>query len=86
MKEQRSDPEYTKQADKYLSGLDKKSEERLKKAIEKIPVGDIIPYKGHVGYFRLRVGTHRILFKWITDEQILISVIDSRGQIYKKGV
>ncbi|MCL2056456.1 MAG: type II toxin-antitoxin system RelE/ParE family toxin [Oscillospiraceae bacterium] len=86
MKSQKLTPEYSKQADKYLSSLDSKSEQRLKKGIERIPAGDIIPYKAHPGYYRLRIGNYRILFKWLNDKQILIALIDSRGQIYKKGV
>ena len=86
MKIQKLPPEYSKQADKFLSGIDKKSEQRIKVGIEKIPNGDIIPYRGRDGYFRLRIGNFRILFNWLNDEQILIAVIDSRGQVYKKGV
>ena len=86
MKFQKLPPEYSKQADRYLNDLNKKAEQRLRESIEKIPAGDIIPYKARAGYFRLRVGNYRILFKWLSDEQILIVVIDSRGQVYKKGV
>jgi mRNA-degrading endonuclease RelE of RelBE toxin-antitoxin system len=86
LKKQILPPEYSKQADKYLNNLDSKSEQRIKDSIEKIPSGDIIPYKAKAGYFRLRVGSHRILFRWVNDIQILIAVIDSRGQVYKKGV
>ena len=86
MRVQKLPPEYSKQADKYLSGLDKKTEQRIKEGIEKIPDGDIIPYKARTGYFRLRIGNYRILFKWLSDKQILIAIIDSRGQAYKKGV
>ena len=86
MRVQKSPPEYSKQADKYLDDLDQKTEQRLKDGIEKIPQGDIIPYKARTGYFRLRIGKHRILFKWLSSEQILIALIDSRGQAYKKGV
>ena len=35
MRVQKLPPEYSKQADKYLSGLDKKTEQRLKDSIEK---------------------------------------------------
>jgi len=86
LKIQKLPPEYSKQADRYLNSLDKKTEQRIKVGIEKIPKGDIIPYKAREGYFRLRLGDYRILFKWLCDEQILIAVIDSRGQAYKKGV
>ena len=86
MKQQNLPPEYSKQADKFLSGLDIKTEQRLKKGIEKIPEGNIRPYKSNPDYFRLRVGDYRILFKWLCDEQILVALIERRGQVYKKGV
>jgi len=86
MRTQTIPPEYSKQADKYLLSLDKKSEQRIKNSIEKIPMGDIVPFKAKAGYFRLRVGNHRILFRWINENQILIAIIDHRGQVYKKGV
>ena len=86
MKLQSLPPEYSKHAAKYLESLDKKAQQRLKDGIEKIPAGDIIPYKARRGYFRLRIGGYRILFDWLSDEQVYVAVIDSRGQAYKKGV
>ena len=86
MREQKLPPEYSKQAKKYVSGLDKDTKHRIRTGIEKIPIGDIRPYKGHPDYFRLRVGNYRILFKWINDVQILVSYIRARGDAYKKGV
>ena len=86
MKSQKLPPEYSEQAKKYLDKLDKKAKQRIKKGIEKIPLGDIIPYRAKEGYYRLRIGGYRILFKWLSDEQILVAIIDSRGQVYKKGV
>ena len=86
MKEQKLPPEYSKQAKKYLENLDAKSQRRLKDGIEKIPLGDIKPYKSNPGYSRLRIGGYRILFKWVNDTQLLVALIESRGQAYKKGV
>ena len=86
MRTQTKPPVPSKQAVKYLNGLDAKNQQRIKKGIEKIPQGDIVPYEGNKEYFRLRIGKYRILFKWIDDSQIFISFIDSRGQVYKKGV
>ena len=86
MKVQKKPPEYSNQAAKFVESLDKKTQQRLKDGIEKIPDGDIAPYKAKLGYFRLRIGGYRILFRWIDFEQIFIAVIDGRGQVYKKGV
>jgi len=86
LREQKLPPEYSKQAGKYLNGLDKKAQQRLRDGIEKIPLGDINPYKAKHGYFRLRIGGYRVLFKWMGVEQIYIALIDNRGQAYRKGV
>jgi len=86
LRQQKLPPEYSKQADKFLNSLDRKAEQRLKIGIEKIPEGDIRPYKSNPDYLRLRIGDYRVLFKWLSDTQILIALIDNRGQVYKKGV
>ena len=86
MRSQKLPPVPSKQAKKFLDGLDAKTQHRLRIAIEKIPEGDIAPYENNKDYFRLRVGKYRILFKWLSYEQILVAVIDSRGQVYKRGV
>jgi mRNA interferase RelE/StbE len=83
---QKLPPIPSKQVEKYLNKLNDKTRERVKKAICEIPKGDIVPYEGNKEYLRLRVGKFRILFKWISDEQINVALIDSRGQIYKRGV
>ena len=85
MKLQKKPPEYSKQAAKFLSKQDVFTKMRIKTSIEKIPDGDI-PYQANKKYSRLRVGGYRILFNWVTDEQIFVAVIDGRGQVYKKGV
>lgn len=86
MKIQKKPPEYSKQAAKFLSRQDVFTKLRIKTSIEKIPCGDIIPYRANKKYSRLRVGNYRILFSWVTDAQIFVAVIDGRGQVYKKGV
>ena len=86
MRIQSKPPIPSRQVVKFLNGLDAKTQQRLKNGIEKIPQGDIVPYTGNKEYFRLRIGKYRILFKWIDDSQIFVTLIDSRGQIYKRGV
>jgi len=86
LRKQKLPPEPSKQAKKFLESLDKKSKHRIREGIEKIPEGDISPYKSKKGYYRLRIGDYRVVFTWISDEQIAIMIIDSRGQAYKKGV
>jgi len=83
---QKLPPIPSRQAEKFLSKLDSKTRNRVMDGIEKIPVGDIKPYKSNPEYLRLRVGDYRILFKWFSNEQIFVSLIERRGQVYKKGV
>jgi mRNA interferase RelE/StbE len=74
-------------ADKYLDRLNTSDRDRIEDAIEGLekepPEGDIKPVSGQRGYFRLRVGGYRLLFR-INEKGILITHIDPRGQAYKK--
>lgn len=77
-----------KEAAKYLANLDKPSKNRIKTAIQglgvKPPKGDIVPLKGKEGWFRLRVGTFRVIFRLNKEDQaIIIETIASRGDVYK---
>jgi len=73
-------------AEKYLKRLNPKDIERIKDAIKKLekepPQGDIEPITGQQA-FRTRVGSYRILWR-ITENNILVTHIDPRGQAYKK--
>jgi mRNA interferase RelE/StbE len=75
-----------KEADKYLNRLNAKEQDRINDAIEKLerepPEGDIEPLTGQNG-FRTRVGSFRLLWR-IDENNILITHIDPRGQVYKK--
>ncbi len=82
---------YSKDALKFLAKLDKKSVERIRKAIEGLtftpPVGDIKLMQGYTDERkRLRVGSWRIIYKYGTDNDLeILFVIDigNRGDIYK---
>ena len=84
MRFQTKPPIPSKRVVKFLNGLDAKTQHSLKNGIEKIPHGDIIPYAGNKEYNRLRIGKYRILFKWIDDSQIFVTLIDSRGKLIKE--
>jgi len=75
--------EYSKKTVKYINSVDKKTKNRLKEAIEKIPLGDIKRLQGIENGYRLRVGDLRILFS-IEDDTIFIDNIIPRGQAYKR--
>lgn len=82
---------YSRDALKFLSGLDKKSVSRIREAINGLtlrpPVGDIKPMQGYTdGRKRLRVGSWRIIYRHENEETVeIIFVIDigNRGDIYK---
>ena len=76
-------PIYSKQAAKYIGGLDASSQQRIRQGISKIPLGDIKPLQGVPGNYRLRIGNWRILFDYAEENIIRIKKISPRGQVYK---
>lgn len=73
---------YSKQAVKYIEVCDKQTKLRIKRAIEMIPLGDIVKLKGYDKWYRLRVGKVRIIFEYNVCS-IYINSILPRGQVYK---
>lgn len=74
-----------KAAEKFIEKQPPKQQRRIIETIMKLPhEGDIQTYKAHEGYFRLRVGSYRIIY---TVENNILTVIvtdaDNRGQVYK---
>lgn len=74
---------YAKAAVKVINGMNRPTKQRIKAGIEKLPQGDIKPFKGSPGTYRLRVGDWRILFSYPEDDTILIEKIGPRGGVYK---
>ena len=83
MRVQKIPPLPSKQAEKYLRKLDASTRKRLKNGILKIPAGNIKPLEGADDYFRLSVGGYRVVYKWLSYDQIFISHIGPRGDVYK---
>ena len=83
MRVQALPPKMSNQAAKKVRDMSAKDKLRVKSAILKIPSGDIKPLKSSNGSYRLRDGNWRIIFSWISNEQIYVEKIDLRGQIYK---
>lgn len=75
--------EYKKKAVKYINSCDRATKQRLKIAIEKLPLGDVKKLAGLENDLRLRVGDLRILFS-IEEDIIIINDILPRGQAYKR--
>ncbi len=74
---------YARAAVKAINSMNRPTKQRIKASIEKLPQGDIKPYKGSPGTYRLRVGDWRILFSYPEDDTVLIEKIGPRGDIYK---
>ena len=75
-----------KPAKKFIDKLPKPDRARIADVLEKLPDnGDIKELKGHKGWFRLRVGTYRIIYT-VDNGRLIVRVIDAgnRGQIYNR--
>ena len=74
-------------AAKYLDRMGEPNRGRIKVALQGLekepPGGDIRPISGQKGYFRLRVGDFRILYR-IECNTVFVTNIAPRGQVYKK--
>jgi mRNA-degrading endonuclease RelE of RelBE toxin-antitoxin system len=72
---------------KYLERLNEPDKGRVKTALAGLekepPEGDIRPVTGQAGYFRLKIGSYRALFRY-KDRDIFVTHIDPRGQSYNK--
>ena len=75
--------QYARAAVKAINGMDRETKQRIKAALEKLPKGDIKPYRGSPGTYRLRVGGWRILFSYPEQTIVLVEKIGPRGDIYK---
>ena len=76
---------FEKAALKYLRKQSKSTQERLLRAINKLPDGtDIKRLQGYDNLYRLRVGGIRVIYT-IKEEIMIINIenIDNRGDIYK---
>ena len=74
-----------KRAEKFIRKQTKENQARLLTAIYKLPFsGDIKPFEGAAGVYRLRVGTFRVLYT-VEHEIVTVRVLDAgnRGDVYK---
>ena len=74
-------------ARKYLERLNEPDKGQIKAALEDLsrdpPKGDIRPLQERKGYFRVKIGGYRVLYR-IESGTIFVTNIDPRGQAYKK--
>ncbi|MEK7432838.1 MAG: type II toxin-antitoxin system RelE/ParE family toxin [Cyanobacteriota bacterium] len=75
---------YSKKFDKKFEKYERKTQERIHKAIELLPLGDVEKIQGKKTppIYRLRVGDYRILFR-MNEHEIFIDKVDGRGDVYK---
>lgn len=74
---------YEKETVKYINKMDRPTKQRLRKAIEKLPAGDVKKLQGYLVDYRLRVGDLRVIFS-VEDDIITIKAVLPRGQVYKR--
>lgn len=77
--------ELSKKAKKFIKSQPRNQQERILKAVSKLPDGDIKALAGSSNAYRLRVGNYRVIYE-IDNNILLITVVDigNRGQIYKR--
>lgn len=75
--------QYSKRAVKDLKDLNEPIKSRIRTAIEELPAGDVKRLANLGNLHRLRVGTYRVVFEKITDDEIEIIRVAPRGQAYK---
>ena len=73
---------YLKQPKAFLDKQPSRQAERIEKAINSLPAGDIKKLRGYENMYRLRVGDFRIIFEKDDDNYHVIK-IDNRGSVYK---
>jgi mRNA-degrading endonuclease RelE of RelBE toxin-antitoxin system len=73
--------------EKYLERLNEPDKGHIKAALRGLgkepPEGNIMPVIGQHGTFRLKIGSHRAIFRY-RDDCIFVTHIDPRGQAYNK--
>lgn len=74
-----------KPAAKFIRKQPADQQKRILKAISQLPFsGDIKRMKGETGYYRLRVGDYRIIYRVEHDVlTVIVMNAGNRGQIYK---
>lgn len=75
----------SKRAEKFLDKLSKGQQEKILVALKNLPdVGDIKKMSGYDNFFRLRIGSFRIIYS-IDNQNLIVEIIaiGNRGDIYK---
>lgn len=73
---------------KFIAKQPQPQRKRIMQAISRLPYeGDIKPMAGRTGFYRLRVGTYRVIYI-VREEEITVYVTDAgnRGDILYKSI
>ncbi len=76
---------FDKPAQKFILKQSPVQQKRLLAAISKLPdEGDRKTMQGHPGYFRLRVGTYRVIYT-VEHDRLIVCIVNvgNRGDVYK---
>ena len=73
---------YSSQAESYLKKQTKRISDRIRKAVNALPAGDVKKLKSIKNGYRLRVGDARVLFEK-DGNNLHVVKIDNRGDVYK---
>ncbi len=74
---------YDRPAVKFLKKQSKETQTRIIRAIHKLPIeGDIKALSGNKGFFRLRIGSFRVIYS-VEHDLLIIRILDigNRGDI-----
>ena len=61
---------------KSFKALDKPIKQRVRTAIEKLPLGDIKKLQGYTAMYRLRIGNYRVIFEMNNDIIYIKDILD----------
>ena len=71
----------SKQVKKYIDAQDRPTQDRLNRAINNLPNGDVVPIVGMPNTFRLRIGNYRAVF--VKEKDVIkVTLLNTRGQMY----
>jgi mRNA interferase RelE/StbE len=77
-----------KEALKYLARMNEPMRSAMVKALEGLaeepPLGDVKRLQGQDGFYRLRVGNYRAIYR-VDGAEIIVRAIAPRGEAYKRG-
>ena len=73
--------ELNKKAQKFIKSQPRNQQERILKAVSKLPDGDVKALSGNSN----AVGNYRVIYE-INNDILLITIVDvgNRGQVYKR--